>query len=235
MNISVVIPVLNEAPSLPLAIASIRIALPGEEIIVVDGGSTDGSREWILRQPDVRVLDSIRGKGSQQNEGVRLAIGDVLLFLHADCQLPADARSQLEQALLSPAAAGGAFFVRFEERRPVSLDVLSFLMNFRLKTLRRCFGDQGLFVRREIFEQIGGFPDWPLFEDYELVRRVKRRGQFAVIGSPITISARRFLEKGVWRTVLLVFALQLAYHFGVSPFRLKRWFLDIRPHLKQVA
>lgn len=235
MNVSVVIPVLNEAPALPLAVTSVRNALPDAELIVVDGGSTDGSREWTLQQADVRVLDSIRGKGPQQNEGVRLATASVLLFLHADCQLPADARSQLERALSSPSTIGGAFFVRFAERRPLSLHVLSFLMNVRLRVLRRCFGDQALFIRRGTFEQAGGFPDWPLFEDYELVRRMKRRGKFAVIASPVTISARRFLEKGVWRTVLLVFALQLGYHLGISPVRLKRWFLDIRPHMEHAA
>jgi rSAM/selenodomain-associated transferase 2 len=235
MRFSVIIPVLNERACLPRTLDSVRVGLPGAEIIAVDGGCTDGSTEWLSQQHDVRLIDSIRGKGPQQNAGARTGTGDVLLFLHADCQLPAGASGQLERALLSPAAAGGAFFVRFEERRPLSLHVLSFFMNLRLRVLRRCFGDQALFVRREIFEEIGGFPEWPLFEDYELVRRTKRHGRFAVITSPITISARRFLEKGVWRTVLLVFALQAGYYMGLSPARLKQWFADIRPHLEKAA
>ncbi len=227
MRVSVIIPVLNERVNLPQTVESVRLGLSGAEIIAVDGGSTDGSREWLSQQPGVRLIDSARGKGPQQNTGARTAAGDVLLFLHADCQLPADAHSQLERVLSDPNVAGGGFFVRFEERRPFSLHVLSFLMNWRLRILRRCFGDQALFVRRETFERIGGFPDWPLFEDYELVCRMKRRGRFAVVTSPLTISARR--------TVLLVLILQAGFHLGISPARLKRWFVDIRPHLQQAA
>ncbi len=233
MNISIILPVLNELPSLPAAIASIRMAIPNGQIIAVDGGSTDGSREWLARQADVRVIDSVRGKGLQQDAGASIARGDLLLFLHADCQLPPDAASQLERAASDPAVAGGGFFIRFEESRPFSLRVLTFLMNLRVKVLRRCFGDQALFIRRQTFDHVDGFPDWPLFEDYELVRRMKRHGKFAVITSPVTISARRFLEKGVWRSVLLVFILQAGYYLGISPARLKRWFVDIRPHLRQ--
>ncbi|MCI0353238.1 MAG: glycosyltransferase [Acidobacteriales bacterium] len=202
----------------------------------MDGGSHDGSREWLLAQNDVvRVIGSIRGKGPQQNAAASVARGDVLLFLHADCKLPHDAAEHLELALSDPTVVGGGFFVRFEERRPFSLHVLAFLMNFRLKVLRRCFGDQALFIRREIFDSVGKFPDWPLFEDYELVRRMKKHGSFAAIASPLTISARRFLDKGVWRTVVLVLMLQAGYHLGISPTRLKRWFVDIRPHLQQAA
>jgi rSAM/selenodomain-associated transferase 2 len=235
MKFSVIIPVLNERACLPRAIASVRAALPDAEIIAVDGGSTDGSREWLLKQSAIQLLDSIRGKGPQQNAGAKLATGDTLLFLHADCELSADAFSQIERVLSDSSYAGGAFFVRFEERRPISLHVLSFAMNQRLKILRRCFGDQAVFVRKQVFDEFGGFPDWPLFEDYELVRRMKRWGRLGVITSPITISARRFLERGVWRTVFLVFVLQAGFYLGISPARLKRWFVDIRPHLRQTG
>lgn len=235
MKYSVILPVWNERANLPATLDSVRRGLPGAEIIAADGGSADGSRTWLLRQRDTCLVDAVRGKGPQQNAGAALARGDVFLFLHADCQLPAEAASQLESALADPAVAGGGFFVRFEERRPLSLRVLAFAMNLRLRVLRRCFGDQALFVRREVFERAGGFPDWPLFEDYEFVRRIKQFGRFAVIPSPVTLSARRFLEKGVWRTVWLVFVLQIAYHLGVSPARLKRWFADIRPHLRTGA
>jgi rSAM/selenodomain-associated transferase 2 len=231
MKFSVIIPVLNERLCLPEAVESICLSVPEAEIVAVDGGSSDGSREWLTRQPDVQVVDSVRGKGSQQNAGASVARGQTLIFLHADCQLPPDAATQLERALCDPTVAGGGFFVRFEERRPISLHLLAYLMNLRLKVLRRCFGDQALFVRQQIFGRVGGFPDWPLFEDYELVHRMKKLGKFAVVTSPVTISARRFLEKGVWRTVLLVFVLQAGYYLGVSPARLKRWFVDIRPHL----
>ena len=233
MTISAIIPVLNERECLPACIDSVRVSIPGADIIVVDGGSRDGSREWLAEQEDVRLLDSAPGKGLQQNAGARVASGDVLLFLHADSELPPDAGGKLRAIMANPALSGGAFHVRFAERRPFSLLVLAWLMNVRLHLLRRCFGDQALFVRRSVFEQINGFPDWPLFEDYELVRRFKRIGRFGIIPSPVTISARRFLKNGVWRTAALVMVLQAGFYLGVSPERLKRWFADIRPHLGQ--
>ena len=235
MNFSVIIPVLNERACVPRAIASIHAARTDVEIIAVDGGSDDGSRQWLLQQPGVRLAESTRGKGPQQNAGARIATGEVLIFLHADCELPADAFERLEESFSNLGTVGGGFLVRFKEPRPASLHVLSFAMNLRLQILRRCFGDHALFVRRQTFDAIDGFPDWPLFEDYAFVRRMKRRGKFSVINSPITISARRFLERGVWRTVLLVAVLQVGFYLGVSPARLKRWFVDIRPHLRKTG
>ena len=231
MKVSVIIPVLNERACLPATIDSVRTGIPNAQIIAVDGGSFDGSSEWLQRQSDVLFTTAERGKGRQQNAGVGLATGELYLFLHADCQLPRDADYQLQQALRDPRKVGGCFYVHFAERKPFSLHVLSLGMNVRSSLLRRSFGDQALFVRRSTFERIGGFPDWPLFEDYELVRKMKQAGRFAVITSPITISSRRFLAHGVWRTVARVFALQAAYYLGVAPGRVKRWFADIRPHL----
>ena len=229
MKVSVVIPVWNERPNLPACVASIRAALPAAEIIAVDAGSTDGSRVWLAAATGVRLVHSPRGKGPQQNAGAAVAAGDVLLFLHADCALPARAAEGLGAALADPQAAGGCFDVRFAERRPWSLPALALGMNLRARILRRSYGDQALFVRRAIFERAGGFPDWPLFEDYELVCRFKRHGRFQVVPIPITLSARRFLKYGVWRTLALVFVLQLGFYLGVSPRRLKQWFVDVRP------
>ena len=231
MKISVVIPVLNERECLPATVDAVRAAIPGAEIIAADCGSTDGSREWLAQQSDVRLITSARGKGPQQNAGARAATGDALIFLHADTQLPSDAGNKLAGLLDDPRVSGGAFHVRFAERRPVSLHILAWLMNQRMRVLRRCFGDQALFARRSVWEQCEGYPDWPLFEDYEFVRRFKRYGKFGIVSSPVTISARRFLKNGVWRTAALVMALQAGYYLGVSPATLKRWFADIRPHL----
>lgn len=233
MKVSIIIPVLNERAALPAAIESVRCAIPHGQIIVVDGGSSDGSREWVAEQKGILLLDSLRGKGPQQNAGAQIAQGEALLFLHADSQLPPDAGRKLEGILRDPRVSGGAFHVRFAERRPRSLTALSWLMNLRMHVLRRCFGDQALFVRRGIFERVGGFPDWPLFEDYEFIHRFKRFGSFGIVSSPVTISARRFLQKGVWRTVGLVMVLQAGYHLGIAPHKLKQWFVDIRPHLER--
>lgn len=235
MRVSVIIPVLNERACLPSTVEAVRRALPEADVVIVDGGSTDGSREWAASRSDIALLDSVRGKGPQLNAGAAYARGDVLLFLHADTQLPANACYEIDRSLADPCSVGGGFFVRFAERKPFSLRILAIGMNVRVALLRRCFGDQALFVRRRSFEQFGGFPDWPLFEDYELVRRMKKCGQFAVITSPVTLSARRFLVHGVWRTVIRVFVLQAGFYLGVSPSRLTKWFVDVRPHLGQTA
>lgn len=233
MKVSVIIPVLNERAALSAAIDSVRRAILHGQIIAVDGGSSDGSREWLADQPDIHLVDSQRGKGPQQNAGAEIAQGDALLFLHADSQLPPDAGKRMEAVLSDASVSGGAFHVRFAERRPASLKALSWLMNLRMHLLRRCFGDQALFVRRSVFQRAGGFPDWPLFEDYEFIRRFKQFGRFGIIPSPVTISARRFVQDGVWRTVGLVMVLQAGYYLGIAPRKLKQWFKDVRPHLGQ--
>ncbi len=228
MTVSVIIPVWNERPNLEACVASVRTALPEAEIIVADGGSTDGSREWLGAAPGVRLVVAPRGKGPQQNAGAGAATGDVLLFLHADSALSGEAGEQLHRALRDPTVAGGCFCVRFAERRPWSLHVLAWGMNARARAFHWSYGDQALFVRRVVFEAVGGFPDWPLFEDFELVCRLKRRGRFTVLPAPLTLSARRFQKYGVWRTLWLVLVLHVGFRLGVSPARLKRCFVDVR-------
>ena len=118
MKISVVIPVLNEQVNLPAAIDSVRDAITDPEIIAVDGGSTDGSLEWLRRQPSITVIQSPRGKGPQQNAGGKAASGDVLLFLHADCLLPPDAGAKLNQIMQEAGIAGGCFLARWSRSSP---------------------------------------------------------------------------------------------------------------------
>jgi len=232
MKISVVIPVLNEVVNLPDAIGSVRAAIPNPEIIAVDGGSTDGSLEWLQSQPNVVLVQAVRGKGPQQNAGGDIASGDVILFLHADCRLPADAGVRLAQLMQDPSVAGGCFFARWS-RNTWTLRLIAWGMNLRTMVRKASYGDQALFLRRTAFHQVGGFPDWPLFEDAELVHRIKSVGRFAIIRSPVTISSRRFDERGILHGVFLVYFLQIAFMLGVPPARLKKWFVDIRPHLKR--
>jgi rSAM/selenodomain-associated transferase 2 len=238
MKLSVVIPVLNERDSLPATIAALH-ALQGSteelvseiiflEIIVVDGGSTDGTAEWLRAQPDVALASSVCGKGPQLNAGAARATGDVLLFLHADCILSQQALEALHAALSDASIAGGAFYLRFAESRPRSLRVVSWGINLRATLRNSATGDQGIFVRRNVFHSIGSAPEWPLFEDVELVRRIRRAGKFAVLRTPVTVSGRRYIQHGVFRTALLIYALRLAYWLGVSPQRLKNWFRDAR-------
>jgi rSAM/selenodomain-associated transferase 2 len=253
MKLSVVIPVLNERDSLPATIAALRacrgitesvVSETGvskttatktaastimlSEIIIADGGSTDGTADWVRAQQDLILVDSARGKGPQLNAGAARATGDMLLFLHADCILSPPAFRALQSAWADNVVCGGAFYVRFAERRPRSLHIVAWGINVRARLRNSATGDQGIFVRRDVFQSVGGAPDWPLFEDVELVRRIKRAGKFLVLKTPLTISPRRYLAHGVWHTVFLVYFLRFAYWLGVPPQRLKNWFRDAR-------
>jgi|SRR6185437_10576099 len=241
MKLSVVIPVLNERASLPATIAALRACRGVSEIIVADGGSTDGTVAWLQSQPDIVLVRSILGKGPQINVGVAAAFdvaapGDIsditLLFLHADCVISQTAIDSLHAALADPQLAGGAFYIRFAESYPRALRLVSWGINLRARLRGSATGDQGIFVRRDVFQSIGGAPDWPLFEDVELVRRIKRAGKFTVLRTPLTVSGRRYIEHGVFRTALLIYSLRFAYWLGVPPQRLKNWFRDARTDQK---
>jgi rSAM/selenodomain-associated transferase 2 len=204
------------------------------EVIVADGGSVDGTREWLNAQNFARVVDAPVGKGNQINAGVQAATGDVLLFLHADCQLPPDGLQHIASALTLPEIAGGCFEVSFTSNHAISLKLVAKGINFRTWLSHSATGDQGIFVRKQVFDQAGGCPNWPLFEDVELVRRIKTMGKFAVLRSRLRVSPRRHLHRGVFRTVLLVYMLRVAFWFGASPFTLKRWFDDFRPDTQKI-
>lgn len=234
MRISVVIPVLNERANLPAAVDSVRAAIANPEIIAVDGGSADGSLEWLHTQSDIKTLSAVRGKGPQLNAGGSIATGDVILFLHADCTLPQDAGEQLERVLQDPRTVGGCFAARWSLNTR-SLRLIAFGMNLRTHVRKTSYGDQALYIRRSVFQQVGGFPFWPLFEDTELVRRMKTLGRFTLIPSKITMSARRFEQRGIFHCIFLVYLLQLGFMLGIPPARLKKWFVDIRPHLDKPA
>jgi glycosyltransferase involved in cell wall biosynthesis len=260
VKLSVIIPVLNERGSLPATIAALR-ACGGIaegvtlEIIVADGASTDGTVQWLQAQPDIVLVRSIRGKGPQMNVGAAAAFdvpdasdvsessasamaaasgtsNHVLLFLHADCIISQPPIDALHAALADPQLAGGAFYVRFAEARPRSLRLVAWGINVRARFRNSATGDQGIFVRKSVFDSIGGAPEWPLFEDVELVRRIKHAGKFTVLKTPITVSGRRYIEHGVFRTALLIYSLRLAYWLGVPPQRLKNWFRDARTDQK---
>lgn len=225
-RISVIIPVLNERELLPVVLQSLQYPWV-HEVIVVDGGSGDGTREWLDCQNGIRVLRTSPGRGLQLNRGAQVASGDVLLFLHCDCQVSQDAGGLITSAMGDSEVGAGAFYVRFAEKYR-RLRLVAAGINLRTRLTRSATGDQGIFVRRSVFDQVSGFPEWPLFEDVEFVRRVKQRHKFGVVPARITISGRRHLRQGVLRTVLLIYLLRLAYFLGASPFTLKEWFNDHR-------
>jgi rSAM/selenodomain-associated transferase 2 len=194
----------------------------------VDGGSTDATAAAVGRFPRVRMLASPHGRARQMNAGARAARGDVLLFLHADTLLPDGALAAVDAAVGDPGVVAGRFDVRFDSPRPV-FRMIAWFMNQRSRWSGISTGDQAIFVRREVFEGLGGYPDMPLMEDVELCRRLKRRGRLAALRLRVTTSARKWEREGAVRTILLMWALRLLYMVGVPPARLHRWYY--RHHL----
>jgi len=228
VRLSIVLPVLDEAGHLEAVLAELARDCPGADIVVVDGGSRDGSLDIAARLPGVRVVSSLRGRARQMNRGATASTGDVLLFLHADALLPAGAADAIEQALRDPRVAYGRFDVTFDNPRAV-FRMIAGLMNFRSRLTGICTGDQGIFVRRAAFERLGGYPEIPLMEDVELTRRLKRLGRLASLALPVTTSARRWERNGVARTIALMWTLRLLYFCGVGPDRLHRWYYGMPP------
>jgi rSAM/selenodomain-associated transferase 2 len=223
MILSVVVPALDEAANLTRLLPDLARTCPGAEVIVVDGGSRDGTAAAASGRSDVRLLASARGRARQMNTGAREAGGDVLLFLHADTRLPAGAAAAIAEALAAPAVVGGRFDVRFDSPRRI-LRVVAWFMNARSRATSICTGDQAIFVRRADFEAVGGYPDIPLMEDIELSRRLKARGRLAALRARVTTSARKWEREGPLRTIGLMWALRLLHSCGVAPARLHRWY-----------
>ena len=223
MRLTIVVPALDEADNLARLLPDLAGACPGAEIVVVDGGSRDGTAEVVARQPGVRLLASARGRARQMNHGAGAAGGDALLFLHADTRLPGGAGAAIERALAEPGVVGGRFDVRFDSPRRV-LRMVAWFMNARSRLSGICTGDQAIFVRRADFEAAGGYPDIPLMEDIELSRRLKRRGRLRALRLRVTTSARKWEREGPLRTIGLMWALRFLHFCGVAPARLHHWY-----------
>jgi len=222
-NLSVVIPALNEAANLARLLPDLLAREPGVEVILVDGGSNDGSHDVVSCLPAVRWLPGPRGRARQMNAGAGASTGAVLLFLHADTRLPDGAIAAIDAALADPAVVGGRFDVRLDSPRML-LAVVGWMMNLRSRLSGISTGDQAIFVRRAVFDEMRGYADIPLMEDVELTQRLKRRGRVAALRLRVTTSARKWEQEGVLRTIVLMWLLRLLYALGVSPARLHRWY-----------
>ncbi|HEY7316019.1 MAG TPA: TIGR04283 family arsenosugar biosynthesis glycosyltransferase [Candidatus Binatia bacterium] len=225
MRISVIIPVLNEEKTIAATLLALQELKP-DELILVDGGSTDETRE-VCRQFGVEALSSPRGRARQMNFGAARATGDVLVFLHADTRLPLSALDDIRSALMEPQVVGGRFDLQLDDARPM-LRLVGFMISLRSRISKVGTGDQAIFVRRKIFTELGGYPDVPLMEDVALSRALKREGAIACLRSRVITSARRWERHGVWSTILKMWLLKSLYLAGISPVRLKRYYGDTR-------
>lgn len=220
MSISIIIPTLNEA----VALAAQAHRLPSAEIIVADGGSLDETTQIAIAY-GWRVVAAQRGRGTQMNAGARVAQGDVLLFLHADTRLPPDAEGLIHNALADATVCGGNFSLCFDGDTRAA-NCLTWLYPF-LRWGGICYGDSAIFIRRAIFDELGGYQDFPLFEDVDLFRRMKRHGKFARLAAKAITSSRRF-EGRFLRTFAHWSCLQVLYWLGVSPHRLAQLYRPVR-------
>ena len=219
--ISIIIPALNEEENIEACLASCENS-PQAEKIVVDGGSLDRTAA-IARSLGARVIFSPRGRGRQMNLGAREAAGDFLLFLHADTRLPEGFADCIGEVLLRPGIVAGAFLFSLDARSP-GLSLIEKIANWRSCRLQLPYGDQAIFLKKGTFEEMGGYPEMPILEDYELIRRLKKQGRVFTAPLPALTSARRWREVGLWKTTLLNQMIVLAYHLGISPNTLARWY-----------
>ena len=230
LKLSIIIPLLNEADNLPELMAHIvRLDPAPQQVILVDGGSVDGSvtiANNVLKSTEIaqsiidwHIIESTVGRAQQMNAGAILATGDVLLFLHADTELPADATDNIRQAVAQ--YDWGRFDVGLDSREPL-LKIVGLMINQRSRLMSIATGDQAIFIKKSLFEQIGGYPDQPLMEDIELCKRLKKIARPACLKSKVITSARRWQQHGTWRTIFLMWHLRFDYWRGVSPNVLKQ-------------
>ncbi len=207
----------------------VRLDPAPQQVILVDGGSVDGSvaiADSVLKSTEVaqsiidwHVIESTVGRAQQMNAGAMLATGDVLLFLHADTELPVDATDNIRQAIAQ--YDWGRFDVRLDSSEPL-LKIVGLMINQRSRLMSIATGDQAIFIKKSLFEQIGGYPDQPLMEDIELCTRLKKFARPACLKSKVITSARRWQQYGTWRTIFLMWQLRFDYWRGVSPNVLKQ-------------
>ena len=221
MKLSIIVPALNEAARIEATLAALApMRSRGHEVIVVDGGSADATAALAVPLAD-RVLPAPRGRARQMNAGAAKARGDVLVFLHADNRLPDSADRLVTEALAASGRAWGRFDVAIEGTHPM-LPVIAWFMNLRSRLTGIATGDQAMFVRRDAFARVGGFPALALMEDVALSATLKALSRPACLRAKTVTSGRRWETKGVLRTVLLMWRLRLSFFFGASPERLAR-------------
>ncbi|MGO8878003.1 MAG: TIGR04283 family arsenosugar biosynthesis glycosyltransferase [Desulfomonilaceae bacterium] len=220
-SISVIIPTLNEAGYLPFTLERLS-QRQCVEIIVADGDSNDETRKIALSL-SVKMLDCPRGRARQMNEAARVAMGDILLFLHADTLVPENWDYRIRAALANEYVCGGAFSLRIQGNL-LGLRLVEAFANFRSRIFLMPYGDQAIFVRSATFWEVGGFPDVPIMEDFEFMRRLRTRGGLCILPERVIASGRRWKKLGIMRTTAINQAIIAGYYVGISPDKLARFY-----------
>ncbi|MEJ2477561.1 MAG: TIGR04283 family arsenosugar biosynthesis glycosyltransferase, partial [Desulfobacterales bacterium] len=220
-KISIIIPVLNEAATIDRTLSRLE-GIDHLEVIVVDGGSIDTTAE-LAGARQAKVIPSSPGKALQMNTGAAAAAGDILVFLHADTLLPGGFSNQIVSTLNQKGVAAGAFRLAIDST-VAGIHFIERMADLRSRYLQLPYGDQALFMKKSIFEAIGGFPDMPIMEDFILVRRLKRKGKIIILPAAVVTSPRRWLHLGIFKTWLINQLIVIAYYLGATPGQLTRFY-----------
>ncbi len=232
LTTGLVIPTFNEEQALPRTFLYLR-QCAFDEIVIVDGGSQDHTLQVVesyVRNSgtsSTKLLSSPRGRARQMNTGAAALQTDIMVFLHADTLLPRTSLAAIAQAMENQRCVGGRFDIQFEEDRGYAW-VISRMMNWRSRLTGIATGDQVVFVRKSVFDQMGGFADIPIMEDIEFTKRLKRQGDIAAILIKVTTSFRRWEQHGPLRTILSMWALRVLYWLGLSPHTLSHFYKPTR-------
>lgn len=227
MQISVIIPVLNEAASIQKCLEQFHEE-DAIDVVVVDGGSTDGTPDIVASSGIGRcVLSAQKGRASQMNFGAQQTVGDVFLFLHADTFLPSNGLSLIREVMAYDGVVGGRFELGLAETG-FGFRLIAILSTLRSKFLGITYGDQGIFVKRDTFQAVGGYPALELFEDSEFCNAVKSCGRFVMLPAQVCSSTRRWRKWGVVRTVIWMWLLRVLFVCGISDQTLSRWYRAVR-------